>query len=224
MLARLPSAARHSLDIDLYSRRGDLSGSEIALREAAALDLGDHFRFTLDRARQISQEARALRVPTTAYLGATEFAGFHVDLVANLSMTGQPEDVSPLIDVDLGLRQPLYRAYPVVDHIADKVFAMLRDLGGQIASTRYRDLADLALFGSRCHRTCPILPAPTGGPATRASCGTRRPCLTVISTPHCAPLAPCSIRYSLASRFGGGIQRASPGRERSGVAPASSLF
>ncbi len=150
MLARLPTAARHSKDIDLYRTRGDLTEAHQALAAAAASDLGDHFRFTLGPAQPLTQGARALRVPITAYLGPTEFAGFHADLVTRLAMTAAPEDVSALIDIDVGLSQPTYRAYPVVDHIADKVCAVLethRRTGGEpIASTRYRDLVDLATF------------------------------------------------------------------------------
>jgi hypothetical protein len=150
MLARLPAAARHSKDIDLYRTQGDLTEAHQALAAAAALNLGDHFRFALGPAQPLTQGARALRVPITAYLGPTEFASFHADLVANLTMTATPDDVTALVDIDLGLSQPLYRAYPVVDHIADKVCAMLethRRAGGEpIASTRYRDLVDLATF------------------------------------------------------------------------------
>ena len=40
MLARLGADARHTRDIDLLSRTGDLDESERALRGAAALDLG----------------------------------------------------------------------------------------------------------------------------------------------------------------------------------------
>lgn len=125
MLARLPSTARHSKDVDLYSRSGDLAEAEAALREAARLDIRDYFRFELGPGRPLTQGARAIRVSITAYLGPTEFASFHVDLVTDLSMTGEAEEVPPLIDIDLGLPQPRYRAYPVADHIADKVCAML---------------------------------------------------------------------------------------------------
>jgi len=49
--------------------------------------------------------------------------------------------VRALIDIDIGLRQPRYRAYPVADHIADKVCAMIethpRKSGEHAASTRY---------------------------------------------------------------------------------------
>jgi Nucleotidyl transferase AbiEii toxin, Type IV TA system len=89
-------------------------------------------------------------VPIVAFLGPAEFAGFHADLVTSLSMTGEPEQVPPLIEIDIGLPQPTYRAYPVADHIADKLCAMLethpRQTGEVVASTRYRDLVDLATF------------------------------------------------------------------------------
>lgn len=150
MLARLPAAARHSKDVDLYRREGDLSDAENALRQATSIDLKDYFRFELAAAEPIAQGARALRMTATAYLGPTEFARFHVDLVAELAMTSEADEVPPLIDIDLGLPQPRYRAYPIVDHIADKVCAMLelhhRDGEMAAASTRYRDLVDLATF------------------------------------------------------------------------------
>lgn len=150
MLARLPAAARHSKDVDLYRTDGDLRDAEVALRRASAVDLNDHFRFELGPAQQLTQGARALRVPVVVYLGPTQFSRFHVDLVADLAMTADAEDVPPLIDIDLGLPQPRYRAYPVADHIADKVCAMLethpRERGLPAASTRYRDLVDLATF------------------------------------------------------------------------------
>lgn len=149
MLARLPQA-RHSKDIDLYSQTGDLAHAERALREAATLDLGDYFRFELGPAERLHQGVDAVRVPITAYLGPTEFASFQADLVVDLSMTGPVENVGALIDLDIGLEQPRYWAYPVVDHIADKVCAMLemhpRTNGAPSPTTRYRDLVDLATF------------------------------------------------------------------------------
>jgi hypothetical protein len=62
-----------------------------------------------------------------------------------------PEQVPPIVPIDLpGLLRTPYRAYLVVDHIADKVCALLevhhRSGGPPIASTRYRDLLDLVVF------------------------------------------------------------------------------
>jgi predicted nucleotidyltransferase component of viral defense system len=151
MLARLEGRARHTLDVDLYRRDGSLADAERALREAAAVDLGDYFRFTLGAAKRMAQGADALRIPAVAFLGATEFARFHVDLVADLSMTGAAEEFPPLILVELpGVRHVAYRVYPIADHIADKICAMFerhpRADGRTEQSTRYRDLVDLVTF------------------------------------------------------------------------------
>jgi hypothetical protein len=113
--------------------------------------MGDQFRFTIGPGRLIAQVGRTLRVPVVAFVGASEFASFRVDLVAGLTMTGVPEQVPPIVPIELPelLRTP-YRAYPVIDHIADKVCALLevhqRSAGPPIASTRYRDLLDLVVF------------------------------------------------------------------------------
>lgn len=156
LLARLHGAARHTLDID-HRHRAGLDLAEAALRAAASADLGDHFRFTLEPGRRIAEGRATLRVPVTAYLGATVFAHFHVDLVSGVLMTGEPDDVSPLVPVELpGIMSVHYRVYPIVDHIADKVCALveLHPRAGRPpqASTRHRDLADLAVIA----RTQPV--------------------------------------------------------------------
>jgi len=172
MLARLEGHARHTLDVDLYSRAGHLIDAESALRLAAAIDLEDFFRFTLSPARQIAQGVGASRIPVVAHLGATDFTRFHVDLVAELSMTGAPDEVPPLVPIDLpGLSRVSYRAYPIVDHIADKVCALLerhpRPDGGIEQSTRYRDLADLVVFAHNVSVTAQDLRAALDSEAHR---------------------------------------------------------
>lgn len=151
LLARLGGVARHTLDIDLYRPDARLDEAEAALRAAASADLGDFFRFTLEPGRRIAAGRTTLRVPVTAYLGATEFARFHVDLVAGLAMTGVPEEAAPLVPVELpGIASVRYRVYPIADHVADKVCALLevhpRVGRAAQASTRYRDLADLVVI------------------------------------------------------------------------------
>ena len=74
MLARLGPLARHTLDVDLYRRGGDLDEAENALRNAAELDLGDYFRFALTPGRRLIQDGVASRISVVAYIGATEFA------------------------------------------------------------------------------------------------------------------------------------------------------
>src|ERR1035438_6344442 len=60
-------------------------------------------------------------------------------------MTGEPEDVPALALVDMAdIKQGGYRAYPLVDHVADKVAATIERHGsGGMPSTRFRDLVDL---------------------------------------------------------------------------------
>jgi hypothetical protein len=125
MLARLGPLARHTMDVDLYRRSGDLNEAENALREAAAFDLQDYFRFELSPGQRLIQDGLASRIAVVAYIGATVFARFHVDLVAGIHMTAPPDDVAPLVPIDVpGLPRSGYRAYPVPDHIADKVCAI----------------------------------------------------------------------------------------------------
>lgn len=64
---------------------------------------------------------------------------------ADLHMTGHPEDVLPLArGVIPAVEQRGYRAYPLVDHVADKVVAIYELHGrDRRPSTRYRDLVDL---------------------------------------------------------------------------------
>ena len=60
-------------------------------------------------------------------------------------MTGEPEDVPPLAAIDMpDVEQHGYRAYPLVDHVADKVAATFERYGeAGNPSTRFKDLVDL---------------------------------------------------------------------------------
>lgn len=136
---------RATIDIDVYLEAAR-EVAEADLREAAARDIGDWFHFEVGVAQPISDAAGGVRFPVTAYLGTAVWVAFHVDLVGtDLRMTGEPEDVPPLARVVMpDVEQHGYRAYPLVDHIADKVAAMF-ELHGEKSrpSTRYKDLVDL---------------------------------------------------------------------------------
>lgn len=126
LLARLGGAARHTLDVDLYRPGERLVETEAALRAAAASDLGDFFRLALAPGRRVAEGRDTIRIAVTAYLGATEFAAFHVDLIAGIAMTGEPDEVRPLVPLALpGIPAPDYRVYPIADHVADKLCALL---------------------------------------------------------------------------------------------------
>ena len=136
---------RGTRDIDVYREQAS-EVAEAELREAASMDIGDWFRFEIGTGQPVGDEAAAIRLPVSAYVGATIWVEFHVDLVgSDLRMTGEPEDVPPLARVVMPeVEQHGYRAYPLVDHIADKVAATFERHGDrEIPSTRYRDLVDL---------------------------------------------------------------------------------
>lgn len=135
---------RGTIDVDIYRERArELAEAE--LREAAARDIGDWFSFELGPGRAVATDA-AVRIPVTAYVGTASWASFHVDLVgSDMRMTGQPDDVPPLARVLMpDIEQHGYRAYPLVDHIADKISAIVQRYSGQDRpSTRFKDLVDL---------------------------------------------------------------------------------
>jgi hypothetical protein len=144
LLARRLSA-RGTLDVDLYRDAGS-EQSEAALRLAADEDLGDWFRFDVSNRIRSEDVGAGARFLVLAYVGTTEWASFHVDLVgADLRMTGQPDQVSPLAPLAIPeIVQHGYRAYPLVDHVADKLVATFDRYGPAMRpSTRYKDLVDL---------------------------------------------------------------------------------
>jgi hypothetical protein len=135
---------RASLDIDVYRAKAS-EVAEAELRDAAAVEIGDWFRFEIGPGTAVAG-AVATRLPIRAFVGTTLWVEFHVDLVgSDVRMTGQPEDVPPLARVVMpNIEQHGYRAYPLVDHIADKVAAIVERHGEELRpSTRFRDLVDL---------------------------------------------------------------------------------
>ena len=135
---------RATIDVDLY-REQSREVAEAELREAASRDIGDWFRFDLGPGRAVASDA-AVRISATAYVGTSSWASFHVDLVgSDMRMTGQPEAVPPLARVLMpDVQQHGYRAYPLVDHIADKISAIVQRYSAEDRpSTRFKDLVDL---------------------------------------------------------------------------------
>jgi hypothetical protein len=113
---------RGTLDIDIY-RQAAREAAEADLRRAAAIDAGDWFRFEIGPGAVLG--TAGIRLPVNSVIGATTWARFRVDLVgAGVRMTGQPEDVPPLArGVIPEVDQRGYKAYPLIDHVADKVAA-----------------------------------------------------------------------------------------------------
>ena len=145
LLTRLPGA-RHSRDIDLVHLAAGPGAAEAEIRALGRMDLGDYLRFEVVRAVPLSVED-ALRLKTDAYVGASRWESFDVDISCERHFVASIEPIrpTPIIDVAGAPELPLFRLYPLVDQIADKVAAMYETHGGE-PSNRYRDLVDLVLL------------------------------------------------------------------------------
>jgi hypothetical protein len=149
LLARKVSV-RHTIDIDVY-RAGAIADVERQVRDAAALDIGDWMRFEVGPAVKITANgAQAARVKVRSFIGTKLWAPFQVDIVADgVVMTGTPDPVPPLTDVQITNRErATWQAYPLVDHVADKVCAIL-ERHDDNPSTRFKDLIDLVAISGR---------------------------------------------------------------------------
>jgi Nucleotidyl transferase AbiEii toxin, Type IV TA system len=155
LLARLP-VARHSKDIDLYyaERAAAPDAAVAALARAADRDVGGHFRFELTKTTPLQETSKGRRVHLCAYLGSL-YATFHVDVVVDTSLSGEPDTVPPLTPLRVdGLLRPSYRVFPLPDHCADKLCAIIEtheQAGAIRRSTRVKDLVDLALIARTQH-------------------------------------------------------------------------
>ena len=79
----------------------------------------------------------------------------HVDVVVDTSLSGEPDRVPPLTPLRVdGLVRPPYRAFPLPDHCADKLCAIIEthEQAGEVrGSSRVKDLVDLALIARTQH-------------------------------------------------------------------------
>lgn len=151
MLVRYPDA-RHSRDVDLiYSDHDpDYAEALAALRSAAQFDAGDQMKFEYAGCTEVADHRSGITVTFKAVIGATEFAHVSVDLVVDHQPIGRPVTVplKPVLELKGIDDWPEVRLYPIVDHVADKICAMLERHPGSAGgvSHRFRDLVDLILI------------------------------------------------------------------------------
>lgn len=152
MLARLGGRCRLSRDLDLQYRDFAKAGEE-GIRRAADFDAGDWLRFRVEGVRPLRQdECHGARFRMSAWIGVKQLAGFGVDVVDEAAISGRLELRAPYSPLAItGMANVEIPVYPVEDHVADKLAAMgkTRRFGDTVVtSTRYRDLADLALLAT----------------------------------------------------------------------------
>ncbi len=154
LLMRLADA-RYSRDIDLL-HLGESTSPEQAvgdLRQVVAPREGDHLTFVIGERAQFSETTSVATVSVTAYTGATKYGNFPIDISTDLHFLAVPERVRPqsVVEIPGMMILPEMVVYPLTDQVADKVCAMYQTYGaaGQ-PSSRFRDLADLALIVTTC--------------------------------------------------------------------------
>lgn len=86
---------RATIDVDVY-RETATQAAEADLRTAVGADVGDWFRFDVGPGRTIGEGETGVRLPVTAFVGATPWVNFHVDLVgADVRMTASQNRSHP---------------------------------------------------------------------------------------------------------------------------------
>jgi hypothetical protein len=108
-------------------------------------------RFEIGPGVRISANgAQGVRVKVRSFTGTKLWAALQIDMVAEgVLLTGCPDPVPPLTKIQITDRErATWRAYPLVDRVADKVCAILERHGGK-PSTRFKDLIDLIAISRR---------------------------------------------------------------------------
>jgi predicted nucleotidyltransferase component of viral defense system len=150
LLVRWP-AARYSTDIDLLGDQADTDEAVAALIKAAAVELDDHISFEHQKTTDQKHVDRPTRtVYFRAMFGNVELRrDVKVDVVVSGhtprgAVVAEPLDAPFTVECDVW---PEVRMFPLEDHVAEKICAMYekhRIAGND--STRYKDLADLAII------------------------------------------------------------------------------
>jgi hypothetical protein len=126
------------------------------------------------------EEIVGLKARIVATLDHREVALFDVDMVEEDPPAGGLNRRPPYIPFQLaGVPTPAVLLYPVEDHLADKLSAMgktwSRGDGTVMTSTRYRDLADLALLAASAPVAAAPLLAALEGPTAEVALAVAKP-------------------------------------------------
>lgn len=144
---------RFTQDIDLS--RADAWSDEEALleelREIAGREVGDRFRFEITHADphahtdQYGYGTKTVKIHAKAYLGASEFEPFTIDVSVRRHITGAIDYITPtpVINHETLHDLPEVPVVPIENHLADKICGIYELHHGGKPSTRYRDLADI---------------------------------------------------------------------------------
>ncbi|MDA8218851.1 MAG: nucleotidyl transferase AbiEii/AbiGii toxin family protein [Dehalococcoidales bacterium] len=147
---RLAARFRTTKDMDLGRWDNERAATD-DLIAAQQVDLGDHFRFAVEKTARLDQllEGAAVRYHVSAYLAGRRFEELTVDVGFGDPPLGEPERLRGPDLLSFAEIAPIeVPALPLEQHVAEKVHAYTRSYAGGHSSTRTKDLIDLALISS----------------------------------------------------------------------------
>lgn len=150
-LAQRTDYFRYTRDVDLscLSQERPLEDIAVAhLIQSAGKSNLDHFDFIVKETTPLLSVKHGITTSIEGKLAGKTFGRFNVDIVPQEHLAGTPTRLNLRLPVevpDIADCGPVL-IYPVEDHIADKVSGIYSPHPNRQASTRYRDLADLAVL------------------------------------------------------------------------------
>lgn len=150
LLFRLGGRFRTTKDMDL-GRWDDERAATDDLVAAEQVDLGDHFRFAVERTARLDQllEGAAVRYHVSAYLAGRRFEELLVDVGFGDPLAVEPERLrGPDLLGFAEIEATAVPTLPLEPHVAEKVHAYTRGYAGGHPSTRTKDLLNLVLIPS----------------------------------------------------------------------------
>lgn len=145
---RLGSRARTTKDMDIMWRRHSASPLHQLLVAAASLDLGDWFRFTVEKPilEQHLPDEVSKRFNVGALLDSRPFELFHIDVGVDDPMVepAQPLLMHELLDF-ASIAPTVAPCFPITQQLAEKIHAYTRPRAAG-ATSRVKDLIDILLL------------------------------------------------------------------------------
>ncbi len=137
--------ARTTHDIDLLVQHISLEQIAENLLEAVHQDVGDYFEFSVERTDQDFILGSAIRFRVTARLAGRVFERFHIDIGLDDPIVEPIEYLTPPSYLAFaGIPTTPIPCYPVTQHIAEKLHALVRPR--PVETSRVKDLVDILLF------------------------------------------------------------------------------
>ncbi len=137
--------ARTTQDIDLLAQHISKGQIEQSLSKDIHQDMGDYFEFFIeDTDLQVNVE-KAIRFRITSRLAGRVFERFHIDIGYGDPIFEAVDYLNPPNYLDFAeIETSLIPCYPVTQHIAEKLHALVRPRS--VENSRVKDFVDILLF------------------------------------------------------------------------------